>query len=357
MTDQSQVGMVQTVSGPIDPEQLGVTHTHEHLLTDATVMTRTPAEASTKGLGRKPVSLEILGYLNHHSVRNADDFWSPDISTAIDEVMLFKQHGGDAIVDATSLGLGRDPVGLARISRATGVNIVMGSSYYVYIAHPPGMDSRSEDDLVEQIVRDVTVGVDGTGIKSGVIGEVGCTWPLTDNERKVLRASGRAQRLTGAPISIHPGRDERAPLQALEILSEVGADLSHTIMGHIERTVFHQNVLKQVAESGCYIEWDLFGNETSYYHDTVVVRDLPNDATRMDQIAWLSSQGYGDKILVSHDIAFKRRLMKYGGHGYSYILAHIVPRMRARGFNQELVDRILVGNPKTALTFSEPRAE
>ena len=138
---------------------------------------------------------------------------------------MYKQFGGDTIVDATSLGIGRDPVGLARISRATGVNVIMGGSHYVDQAHPEDMGERAEEEIFEKIVEDVTVGVDGTGIKCGIIGEVGCTWPLTDNERKVLRASARAQQATGAPILIHPGRDEVAPLEIVEVLSEAGADL------------------------------------------------------------------------------------------------------------------------------------
>jgi phosphotriesterase-related protein len=266
--------------------------------------------------------------------------------------MLYKQYGGNSLVDATSLGIGRDPVGLARISRATGLNVIMGGSYYVDRAHPPDMDDRSEDDLVEQIVGDITEGVDETGIKTGVIGEVGCSWPLTNNERKVLRASGRAQRITGAPILIHPGFDDQAPLEIIEVLRDAGANLGQTIIGHIDAVVSQLDILKQVAESGCYIEWDLIGKEESHFK-----RFTPNDNTRMDYIAWLSSQGYGDKILVAQDICDKNRLFKYGGHGYFFILANIVPRMRARGFSQDAINKILVENPKAALTFVEPKRE
>ena len=360
MAKESMAGKVQTVLGPIGPERLGVTLTHEHLLVDLSTLGSPPAEASARDIYYRPISsddpgyMETLSQLRYYLAANADDRMLLDVSTAIEEAMLYKQYGGDSLVDATSIGIARDPVGLARISRATGLNIIMGASHYVDDAHPPDMDSRSEDELVEQIVRDVMEGVNGTGINSGVIGEVGCSWPLTDNERKVLRASGRAQRLSGAPILIHPGRNETAPLEIMEVLSEVGADLGNTIIGHIERTVFQHSTLKQVAESGCYIEWDLFGREQSYYTADLTV-SMPSDATRMDQIARLISDGYGDKIVVAHDICTKHRLLKHGGHGYFYILAHIVPRMRFRGFSQEAIDKILVDNPKGALTFAEPK--
>ena len=166
---------------------------------------------------------------------------------------------------------------------------------------------------------------------------------LTDNERKVLRASGRAQVLTGAPLLIHPGRDEVAPLEIIEVLTEAGADLGRTIMGHLDRTVFQRDTLKQIAESGCYLEWDLFGREQSYYSANPKI-DMPSDAKRMDDIAWISSEGHGRRVVVAHDICHKHRLVKYGGHGYHYILAHVVRRMRARGYSEETISRILIEN-------------
>ena len=238
-------GKVQTVLGLVDPSELGVTFTHDHLLVSTDHMVDPPAEASARNLYAAPVSLESLAYRKYHFGRVAAVSGLEDVDTAIDEANLFKQYGGGTIVEPSSMGIGRDPVGLARISRATGVKIIMGGSYYVDAAHPADMGERDESELVEKIVTDIVEGVDGTGIRSGVIGEVGCTWPLTDNERKVLRASGRAQRITGAPLLIHPGRNEFAPLEIIEILSEVDADLGHTIIGHLDRTVFEKSTLRQ----------------------------------------------------------------------------------------------------------------
>ena len=347
-------GKVQTVLGPIAPERLGVTLTHEHLLIDLSVGSRAPDSASAKDFFHQPVSQETLGRIRHQAAPNADNSQLFDVPTAIDEAILYKQYGGDSLVDATSIGIARDPMGLGRISRTTGVNIIMGASYYVAATHPSDMDRRSEDQIVEEIVRDVMDGADGTDFRSGVIGEIGCTWPLDDNERKVLRASAKAQRLTGAPMLIHPGRDETAPQEIIEVLAEAGADLNRTIMGHLDRTVFLPGTLKKIAESGCYMEWDLFGIESSYYSRNPKI-DMPSDAKRMDDIASIAAEGYGHKVLVAHDICSKDRLDKYGGHGYYYILGHIVPRMRTRGFTKEAVDKILVNNPREALTFAAPQ--
>ena len=350
MDDENRVGKVQTVLGPIEPQQLGVTLTHEHMLVDLTVLDTPQAHASERGFYERPVSQDTIGRIRYYHAPNKDNARLLDVSTAIDEVNLYKQYGGDSLVDATSIGIARDPLGLARISRATGVNVIMGASYYVAPAHPPDMDSRDEARLVDQIVRDVTEGVDDTGIKSGIIGEVGCSWPLEDNERKALTASAKAQRLTGAPILIHPGRDETAPLGIIEVLAEAGADLGRTVIGHLDRTVFLHDTLRKIAEAGCFMEWDLFGREESYYAPNPGI-DMPSDARKMDDIAWIASLGYGRNVLVAHDICSKSRLDRYGGHGYYYILAHIVPRMRKRGFTQEAIDNILINNPREALTF------
>ncbi len=352
MTGES-TGMVQTVLGAIHPNDLGVTLMHEHLLVDLTYNLQPPAEAFRRDIFYKPVSLETIGYLKHYDFSNYDNARLLDVDTAIEEIGLYKQHGGGAVVDPTNIGIARDPVSLARIARATGLNIIMGSSYYVSQSHPADMSDRTEDDICAQIVNDVTVGVDGTGIRSGIIGEVGCNARLSDNERKVVRASGRAQRATGAPLYIHPGRDEASPLEVIEALRDVDADLSRTVMCHVERTVFMKEDFRAIADAGCYLEWDLFGNEQSLYVLNPSI-DMPSDATRMDDIAWMIAQGFGDKVVVSHDICAKQQLLRYGGFGYAYILAAIVPRMRRRGFTDESIHGILVDNPARVLSFVEP---
>ena len=353
MPEFNIAGKVQTVAGPIEPGQLGLTLTHEHVVVDTSSFTTPPDQASARQLHGEPVSQANLGYIRHHYGRSVDDGRVFDIEDAIEEVSLYKQFGGGSLIDVTSIGVARDPVALARISRATGVNIVMGGSYYQRLFHPPDMDDLSEDDLVARIVADVTEGVDGTHIRTGVIGEVGCGWPLADSERKAVRASGRAHRITGAPVLIHPGRDDAAPAEIIGELKDVGADMAHTVLGHIERTVFQLPVLREVAESGCYINWDLVGTESSYY-SVYKVKSMPNDAVKMDQMAWLISEGFGDRILIAQDLANKSRLMRYGGHGLCYIPARIAPRMRSRGFSEEDVRKILVDNPAAAFTFAEP---
>ena len=347
------VGMVQTVLGPIPGERLGATTTHEHLLVDLSGLQKVPVEASRRAKFYAPVTMELLGSFNYGGQTNLDNSRLLDIETAIEETLLFKRAGGETIVEATSIGIGRDPDGLRQIARTTGLNIVMGASYYVGASHPSDMDARTEGQITDEVVHDIQVGVGHSGVRAGVIGEVGCSWPLTSNERKVLRASGRAQRKTGAPLLIHPGRHEAAPGEILEVLREVEADLSRTIVGHIERTLLERSDMKKLAESGCILEFDLFGREHSYYKHSPNI-DMINDAQRLRLIAWLISEGHGRQLVLAQDTAAKSHLARYGGCGYGHILQNIVPRMRSRGIREEDLQAMLIETPRRVMAFAPP---
>ena len=141
----------------------------------------------------------------------------------------------------------------------------------------------------------------------------------------------------------------------MEVLQEAEANLSGVIIGHLDRTVFDKRILKKLAETGCFLEYDFFGEEASYFPSAPHI-DIMNDAHRLSMMLWLTGEGHGGQLLVSHDIARKSQLVKYGGQGYCYFLEYMVPRMRAKGFKEEDIQRILVDNPKRALTFAEPAA-
>ena len=350
MTGGEMSGMAHTVLGSVRPEELGPTTTHEHLLIDFTVMFHPPAEASERFKAFQPVTIENLGWVRYDPFRNRDNLEVLDEELAISEALLFKAQGGRTIVDATTIGIGRDPRALARIARATGLNVIMGAGYYVDEVHPDGMDRKSKDDLGRQMIKELTSGVGGTGVRAGIIGELGCSWPLTDNERKVLRAGAMAQQETGAAILIHPGRNEKAPFEVLDVLAEAGADIGRVIMGHLDRTFSDMGTLLALAERGPYLEYDLFGWEASYYPLSEL--DMPTDAQRIGFIKGLVDEGFAERIVLAHDVFAKHRLARYGGHGISHILENIVPRMRDKGIAEEDINSMVVANPARVLPFA-----
>jgi phosphotriesterase-related protein len=325
--------------------------THEHLLIDFTTVLSEPAQASQRGLMHEKVSLENLWWVRYNWTSNIDNLQILDEETSINEANDFFRAGGSTLVDVTSIGIGRDPQALLRISRATGLNVIMGAGYYIDNTHSDWLRAASVEEIADSIIRDVDEGVDGTGIRSGIIGEIGSSWPWTDSEKKVLEAAVAAQVATGAPLLIHPGRSERAPLELLEAVDKWGGDLRRTVMGHIERTIYDRGILAETAATGAFLNYDLFGHDESHY-PLAADSNMPADHERIDQIEYLIEDGRNSQILLAHDVCSKHRLKKYGGHGFDHIATRVVPRMRARGIDEEDVRMILVDNPTRMLTFN-----
>jgi phosphotriesterase-related protein len=234
------------------------------------------------------------------------------------------------------------------MSTASGVNIVMGSGYYVHTSHPDWLEDADEDAIAARIEADLREGVGENRIRSGFIGEVGCSWPLTDRERRSLRAAGRAQRRADVPLMVHPGRHPDAPFEIVRELEDVGADLSRTTIAHIDRTIPTAATAIELARTGVWPSLDIFGIETGYYPLSAQTR-LPNDAGRLDMIEALFDAGFGDHVLVGQDICTKHRLTTYGGHGYDHILRNLRPMLEAVG-KADVVTAVLEDNPRRFLS-------
>ena len=350
-------GKIQTVLGLIAPEGLGNTMMHEHLIIDITAWVKNtfgePTDDVEWAMLTRPVSMDILWWLRYHPFQNFDDCQLLDEKTAIDEVLMYKNVGGNSIVDPTVLGLARDPLALSRISRATGINIIMGTGYYVEPSYPrnANISGKSEEEIAEEFVKDIFEGVGYTGVRAGIIDELGCTHPMTENEKKVLRAGAIAQRKTGAAIGVHPGRHEDDFMEVVRILDKAGADLNRTVICHLDRSVRTFKTRLAVAKAGCYLEYDVFGRE-GYYPPRFQITDIPNDATRIDELKELADKGYQNRLLLSQDVCNKTALCKYGGWGYGHILREAVPVMRIKGVPEDLINKMLVENPKRILTFA-----
>lgn len=339
-----RTGKIQTVLGPIDPADLGFTQTHEHFF----VSLLPPAiRADYEG---EPITLENVGYLRRNWVSNPANLVLDSYENALDELKRYKAAGGGAMVDVSPIGTERNPEKLAKLSKESGVHIVMGTGYYLAAYHPPELEDLSEERIADIMIKEVVDGVDDTGIKVGVVGEIGLDAPMYDDEVKVLRAAAIAHNHVGGALNIHPGRAEEEPFNAMKIVSEVGGNSERTIMSHVERTFFDLDNMLRLAETGCYLEFDLFGQEMSYY--PMGDFDMPNDATRIDYIMGLIERGYRDKLLISLDICFKTRLSCYGGEGYSHIIDNVVPMMRRKGVSKEDIDAITVANPARILAFA-----
>jgi phosphotriesterase-related protein len=213
----------------------------------------------------------------------------------------------------------------------------------------PDLDQKSVEEIAEEIERDIIIGVGNTKVCSGIIGEIGCSWPLQEVEKKVLKAVAIAQQYTGAPLSIHPGFNERAPFEIIKILEKCGADITRTIMDHMGVTIQSNKALLKLAKTGCYMEYDNFGREYDAFRPYKYV----NDVERIGHILKLVEKGFRDQILIARDVYKKIDLVSYGGGGYASILTSVVPKLIDYGISQESIEKITIDNPKRILTFVE----
>ena len=354
-------GQVLTVNGPMSPDRLGQTLMHEHIFIDFTVPDDEPDRWRIAGrtkptdwealrIYEAPLTMDILGAV-WYGAANRDNWRLDDEKTAVKEVADFKQHGGGTIVDVSSIGLKRNPAGLRRVSAATGVNIVMGSSWYTRAWYSQDLETRSVEDLTAEIVRDVTVGVDGTGIRSGIIGEVGTSGePDSPVESKIIRASGRAGRLTGAAVTLHALGFFKKHAVILDMLAGEGMDLSRVILGHSDFLAGETAYIIPLLQRGATIQFDLLGKSAT------LVRTRAPDSEVAQTIVELVKAGFARQILLSHDICTKTSLKSYGGTGYAFILERLLPYLLRHGLTEAQISTLLVENPRRLLTFAAPQS-
>lgn len=145
-------------------------------------------------------------------------------------------------------------------------------------------------------------------------------------------------------------------MEIVNILSEAGADISHTVMSHLDRTIFSDEKWDELAKTGIFLELDLFGTEVSYYQQNEKVY-MPHDGQRIERVVYLVKAGYASQILLSHDIHTNHRLRSFGGHGYSHIFERILPRLITAGISQADIDKITITNPKNWLAFKSPEKQ
>jgi phosphotriesterase-related protein len=354
--------VVMTVLGPVPANDLGITVTHEHCLIDGRVWFQQSEELSRRADADRPIEMSMLGELRRRQMNvTRDNLILGDEQVAIGELQHYFRAGGTSLVDATCIGLGRDPLALQRISRATGLNIIMGTGFYVEKAHPAYVKDTSIDDLAAIMIKDLTHGVGWNEVRCGVIGEIGVTGmvkgegrqkigAITPDEEKVVRASARAAKATGAAVLIH--LDPLPPLGAqvaIDIMEDEGLPPNRMIIGHMDQ-VHDFDYTLDALKRGVYVEYDAWGRE--YYREEWGWNFvMGQDAWRVQYVKQLVEMGYGDRLVFAQDVCFKTDLRTYGGWGYAHILNHIVPMLLDAGVPRSAVMGILKDNPARVLSL------
>jgi len=296
-----------TVLGPVAADDLGLTLPHEHVFINQV--------REYRG----------TGLLN-------------DPALAVRELSRFRDQGGQTIVDCTTVELQRDAVALQQVARETKLNIVMGCGHYrdPYLDRD-WFDRTSVDEIADLIVRELEEGVDDTGIRAGIIGEIGADkWYISAAEERSFRAAARAHLKTGVTITTHAARWPIG-IPQLDILRAEGVDPRRVIIGHCDMVTI-PDYHEAIARRGAYVEFDTIRGESEY--------DLE---IRVSFVRNLINKGFIDRILLSHDVCLRSLLSISGGCGYDFIFTTFLPRLREAGVEDEEIQRITVLNPRDAL--------
>ena len=336
-------GMAMTVRGPVLAEELGMTLFHEHLHMDATPLLTVhgyPAEA------HRPFDAEAAAEARWNPGSHPDNYRFTQDALVAAEVGRFRAAGGRCIVEQTPPALGRNPKSLYRIASDSRVHVVMGAGHYLAPTHEPWVASASEDGIAERIVSEFRDGVSHTGIRPGIIGEVGTSIPVHPEEIRVLRGMARAALQTGLAVSVHLHPWGRTGPDALAPLLAEGLAPNRIVLGHLTTAFDDEPYLRDLADRGVNLAFDLFG----FDHSLIGVgRWPPSDGDVATTVAGLFATGHSRQVLISHDIGVRSRLAAYGSWGYAHIPRHIVPLLGERGLGEVDVTQLLALNPARIL--------
>ncbi|HEY3397523.1 MAG TPA: phosphotriesterase-related protein [Armatimonadota bacterium] len=337
---------IQTVLGPVEREQLGLTLPHDHLFIDLTCQFAKPTEANAREQAYEPVGPEHYELLARNPYALRDNLLLDDVDLTVAEISRFQAAGGRTVVDCTSVGAGRDVAKLVAVAQRTGLNIIMGCGYYLQETHPPELAELSPEAMAEVMVRELTVGVGDSGVRAGIIGEIGTGDPIGPGEQKSLRAAALAHRATGAPLQVHTYPWGRRGLEIADELVDWGVDPARLVICHIDVDLDLVS-LRELLRRGVFIEFDDFGKEFPVEEDDHGFAGGPfaSDAQRVQVLAQLVAEGYERQLLMTNDLCFKQMLHRYGGRGYDHVLVDIVPQLAAAGLSPAVLEQLLIHNP------------
>jgi phosphotriesterase-related protein len=315
---------IRTVKGDISPKELGATNMHEHLI-------------------REAGTVEVL---------HDKDFLMDDADKAAEEVADFRDHGGGGLLDAQPIGCGRNIKKYLYISeKVPEVPIIATTGFHKSEFYLPThwVYDYSIDQMAELLVADVYEGIDEhdyngpfvkrNKAKAGVLKCATSYQNVTATEDKMCRAAARAQKETGLALITHTQLGTMGQAQ-VDIFKSEGLDLSRVVIGHIDRNP-DSFMLIELAKQGVNLEFDTPGR-IKYFAESFTVGCLKD----------LIEAGFEDQIVFAGDSGRASYLKSYGGGpGYAYILEFFIPRLRKEGFKEEVLNKILVENPRRILAF------
>ena len=301
---------VMTVTGPVDPADLGVTLPHEHVMVD---------------------------FVGAEQIR-PDRYDAEEVfRTMLPHLERAREAGCRTMMECTPAYLGRDARLLVRLSEASGVRLVTNTGYYGAANNkylPPHARDEGPDKLAARWLKEWKEGIDGTGVRPGLL-KIGVdAGALSELHRKLVRAAARTHRGSGLTIACHTG-DGKAALDQLAVLKEEGVPPAAWVWVHAnaERDpAMHV----EAAKAGGWVEFDGVGPQDGGRHVQLVLN--------------LHRHGLLNRVLISQDAGWYNVGTPRGGNvrPYDYLLTHFLPALKAAGLADDHLRQLTVDNPREA---------
>lgn len=316
------MAQVQTVLGPIDSAQLGVTLSHEHVFV-------------------------FMGEDNHHYP------WMFDMEAtrerAIQELSEAKAGGVDSLIDLTTPDLGRDVEFVRDVAKASGVNVVVATGIWRDV--PRSFWARDIDKIADIFVHEIEEGIGKTDVKAGVIKVANDAGGVTPEAERVLRGAARATNRTGCPISTHQWAPERVGMRQVEIFEDEGAPMDRVCIGHSPDTT-DVDYLESLLQRGVYLSMDRYPGGDG----------RPNWQQRNQTLKALIDRGWAHRLMLGHDYApapvsagSKRSQSSGEVTRYLFISTTALPALRKDGVPDETIDLMMREVPRQFLTGETSR--
>jgi phosphotriesterase-related protein len=314
---------INTVTGRITPDQLGITLIHEHLL-----------------IGFPGWQMDTL-----NPFRRAEA-----LARGVDKLQELSALGVRSFVDPCPSDLGRDVEFMAEVAQRSGMQIICAAGAYKEdqgITYTFG--AMSAEQICEIYVRELSEGIGLTGIRAGLLKVATGAHKITPYERKLLQAAGAAAAQTGSSVLTHTD-EATMGIEQIEALTALGVPAHRILVGHSDGRADHDYHVS-LADRQAYVGFDRFGIEAF----------LP-DAQRIESVMKLVSAGYAQSVCLSHDAtcgAWLGRPSFDGVHVVSgerlqaampdweptHLFKRILPRMRELGLAEADIQTMLVDNP------------
>jgi phosphotriesterase-related protein len=320
--------IIRTVLKDLPPEALagGATLFHEHLSLAPDFMPKWISLARAQNPQAK------AGPPPAQAPPSDRPYFMRDLDLMVEEIRAASKEGVACIVDGGHPEMGRDLDFLKQLSMQSGMPIVAGCGYYSQPFYPPEIATMSEEQITRELVRQARTQ------PAGAFGEIGSWDEITDLERKVFRAVGKAHLETNLPIFTHTGIPGKSAVEQLDILEAAGVKPQRVVIGHLGNLVDPKvEVHKAICKRGAFIGFDRQGG--------------PGDTRQVPMVLALIEAGYAGNLLFSSDLSTANQIKRNGGTGYAKTVTVFVPKLREAGVSEETLHGILADNPRRFLAF------